>query len=234
MTQQIQVHFLPELTTPNDLSGKTVAVIDVLRATTTICYALDAGAREVIPCLTIDEAKDTAARQAASSPTGAVVLGGERQAQMIDGFDLGNSPSHYTPDAVAGKTVVMTTTNGTKAMNACRSADRIYLGGLVNLTSLACVLCEAEFVEIVCAGTAGEISWEDALTAGAIVEILTAITKHDTALNDSAHIAMSIWRQVSMRLDRLADALQSGKGGQTLLRLGLQEDIEWAAIEAAL
>ena len=64
MTQQIQVHFLPELTTPNDLSGKTVAVIDVLRATTTICYALDAGAREVIPCLTIDEAKDAAERQA--------------------------------------------------------------------------------------------------------------------------------------------------------------------------
>src|SRR5262245_57387196 len=112
MLRPLNVHLLPELTTPEALTGGVVVVIDVLRATTTITTALAAGARRVIPCLDVADARAAAA----NSPEGECVLGGERQGLRIEGFDLGNSPNEYTPASVGGKTLVFSTTNGTKAM----------------------------------------------------------------------------------------------------------------------
>src|SRR5687767_8847167 len=88
---ELCVHLLPDLVEPADLAGRTVVVIDVLRATTTICHALAAGAGAVVPCLEIDEA-----RAKAGQVSGPVALGGERQGLRIEGFDLGNSPTEYT------------------------------------------------------------------------------------------------------------------------------------------
>src|SRR5687768_3032349 len=124
MPRTLDVHFLPELTSPEELAGGVVVVIDVLRASTTITYALAAGARELIPCLEIDDARAAATKL----PPAQVVLGGERQGLPIAGFDLGNSPRDYTPERVGGKTVVFTTTNGTKAMLQCRQAARVLIG----------------------------------------------------------------------------------------------------------
>src|SRR5262245_18019417 len=107
----VRVHFLPSHVEPAELAGTTCAVLDVLRATTTMAQALASGAREVIPCLTVEDAQ----AQAAKLPAGQVVLGGERGGLRIAGFQLGNSPAEYTPATVASKSVVMTTTNGTKA-----------------------------------------------------------------------------------------------------------------------
>ena len=118
MTKTLNVHALPKLVEPKDLADGTVVVIDVLRASTTIIAALEAGAVEVIPCLEIDDAR----RVAAQFPAEEVILGGERQGLPIEGFDLGNSPEDYTPYAVAGKTLVFTTTNGTRAMIHARQA----------------------------------------------------------------------------------------------------------------
>src|SRR3990167_11479727 len=107
MTQELNVYALPTLLAPEELAGWTAVVIDVLRASTTILYALEAGAAEVIPCLEIEDAL----KIAGSMPRSQVVLGGERGGLPIDGFDLGNSPLEYDPSAVSGKTIVFTTTN---------------------------------------------------------------------------------------------------------------------------
>src|SRR3954447_24007137 len=124
---RVFVHLLPALVEPETLRDQTVVVVDVLRATTTIVHALAAGARAVVPCLEVEEAR----QRAANLPAGSAVLGGERQGLRIEGFDLGNSPTEYTPERVAGKTVVFTTTNGTRAMLHARGARRVVLGSLV-------------------------------------------------------------------------------------------------------
>jgi len=169
MASSLTVHLLPSLTTAQDLGGGVVVVIDVLRASTTICQALAAGARAVIPCLEVDEARRTAERFAA----GEVVLGGERQGVRIDGFALGNSPAEYTKATVGGRTVVFSTTNGTKAMHACRLADAVWIGAFVNFSAvlhrLRAAAGQGRPLHLLCAGTDGRVTGEDVLFAGALV-----------------------------------------------------------------
>jgi 2-phosphosulfolactate phosphatase len=171
----LNVHLLPSLTTPADLAGGLVVVIDVLRATTTICHALAAGG-VVIPCLEVDEARGVAG----DYPPGQAVLGGERKGLRIEGFDLGNSPSEYTPATVGGRTVVFTTTNGTRALRQCAAASRVILGAFANLSAVcrevAGVLTSGGAAHLLCAGTRGEITSEDALFAGAVAHRMTAET----------------------------------------------------------
>src|ERR1700761_4796956 len=108
------VHLLPALIPAGALKGGVAVVIDVLRATSTMIHALAAGSDAIIPCLEIDEAR----RLAGGYPRGSAILAGERGGLPIEGFDLGNSPGAFTPAACSGKTVVMTTTNGTRAILA--------------------------------------------------------------------------------------------------------------------
>jgi 2-phosphosulfolactate phosphatase len=129
-TRQIDVYLLPALVDPVELEGKAVVVIDVLRATTTIVHALAAGTSEVAPCEEIEDAKKLAATLGSKA-----VLSGEREGLPIPGFDLGNSPAEFTRDRVAGKTLVFTTTNGTRAMHRCRHAARVLLGAFVNFST---------------------------------------------------------------------------------------------------
>lgn len=96
--------------------------------TTTIAYALAAGAVEILPCAEVEAAQ----KLAATLPPGRALLGGERLGLPIKGFDLGNSPSGYTRERVAGRTVVFTTTNGTRALERCRLAQRVLPGAFVN------------------------------------------------------------------------------------------------------
>src|SRR4051812_42560200 len=109
--KRIDVYLLPALVEPEALSGSTVVVIDVLRATTTIVHALAAQAVEVAPFRDVEDA-----RRLANDLGNKAVLGGERGGVPIPGFDLGNSPAEYTSERVAGKTVIFTTTNGTRAL----------------------------------------------------------------------------------------------------------------------
>ena len=155
--QRLNVHALPEVVTAEDLAGTTAVVIDVLRATTTIVYALAAGARAVVPCLTIEAAHERAAAMAA----GTALLAGERGGLAIPGFDLGNSPTEFTPEQVGGKYVVLTTTNGTKALLHCRAAEQVLVAALANLSALCGVLTDCPRVELVCAGTDGHVTEED-------------------------------------------------------------------------
>src|SRR3954454_8565361 len=125
------VHLLPSLTPESGLRGGVAVVIDVLRATTMIVHALVAGCTEVIPVSEVEEARQIAA----ALPVGSALLAGERQGVPIDGFDLGNSPDECTSARCRGKTMVITTTNGTRALLACGDADRVFLGAFVNFAA---------------------------------------------------------------------------------------------------
>lgn len=220
----LDVHFLPQLVDPAKLAGSTCVVIDVLRATTTIVQALAAGAREVIPCLEVEDAL----RVAATLPAGSFLLGGERGGVKIDGFDLGNSPAEYRAEAVAGKVVVFTTTNGTRAMLACAGADQILCGAFVNVSAICEVLRTGSNINLICAGTDGRITREDVLLAGAIVERLSQSSSREC--NDEAQIARVAWQEISQIGDcDLALELSRTRGGQNLIDLGMQADLALAA-----
>jgi 2-phosphosulfolactate phosphatase len=236
---RFSVHLLPSLTSPDELAGATVVVLDILRATTTIVHALAAGAKEVIPCLEIDEAR----AKHAALPTGTAILGGERKGTRIEGFDLGNSPDEYTSATVGDKTLVFTTTNGTRAMQQCRLAQRVLIGALVNAQSVAKALSQSERIHIICAGTDGQITSEDVLAAG----IIFAEWRHLTACNDrhqwndDAELALALACTVSgqplttlatlsaAQSDAIARELLASRGGQNLYGVGLQKDIHAAA-----
>src|SRR5215468_5888030 len=163
--REVRVHLLPQLAPPGELAGGVAVVIDVLRATTTIIHALAAGCEAVRPCLEVDEAKHLADGMRA----GRVILGGERGGRPLPGFDLGNSPREYTPQVCRGTTLVLTTTNGTRALVRAAEADRVLVAGFVNYSAVCEQLRQdARPVHIVCAGTEGAITLEDTLLAGAL------------------------------------------------------------------
>jgi 2-phosphosulfolactate phosphatase len=236
MQPLLAAHFLPDFVTPEELAGATVVVIDVLRASTTISQALAAGARAVIPTLEVDEAR----RIAAGFPSGAAVLGGEREGLRIEGFDLGNSPAEYRPETVGGRSVVFTTTNGTRAMQRCRTAARVLIGAFVNLSAV----CEAikttepnrsQAVHLLCAGTRGRITREDVLFAGtAIDRLLCDGAVDEMAQNDQARIARAAWREAAggespLSVATLAAELRDTQGGRNLKAIHLERDIDAAA-----
>jgi 2-phosphosulfolactate phosphatase len=230
MSVDLAAYFLPALIGPGELDGQTAVVIDLLRASTTICHALAEGAQEVIPCLEVDEAKQIAAQFS----SGQAVLGGERDGVKIPGFDLGNSPEEYTPETVGGRSVVFTTTNGTRAMNACRGAARVFIGSFVCLSALCERFKNVGPINLICAGTKGKITREDVVCAGAIADrLLSSGTVGDDAINDQARIAWEAWRQAmpssSLQHERLALTLRHSQGGRNLIALGLQRDIDAAA-----
>jgi 2-phosphosulfolactate phosphatase len=232
------VHFLPTLIPPGSLRGGVAVVVDVLRASTVIIYALAAGCEAVIPCAEIDEAQ----RVAACLPAGSSLLAGERGGLPIPGFHLGNSPSEFTPEACQGKTVVMTTTNGTRAILACLEAERVYIASFCNLRATTDEL-GVQFLKkdglplhIVCSGTEGFISLEDSLLAGALAARLVipagrAEPDGDRLGNDEAFIALSQWIEVERYLERrpLSRLLSLGRGGQNLQRIARSVDIVDAA-----
>ena len=240
--RSLSVHFLPSLTTPEELAGGTVVVIDVLRASTTIIHALAAGAKEVIPCLEVEEARAVAAKY----PRDTVVLGGERAGLKIDGFDLGNSPREYTPERVGGKTVVFTTTNGTRAMQMCRLAKRVLVGAFVNAESVADKLGDTSNIHLLCAGTDGKVSAEDSAAAGTITLVVQSVLhQHAFTLNDAAMIASemyvprAIFREERYNnpqaleqpnyLREMGDMLSISKGAANLREIGFAKDI-WGAV----
>jgi 2-phosphosulfolactate phosphatase len=222
-TTRIDVYFLPSLFEPPEVAGKTVVVVDVLRATTTIIHALAAGATQVIPCLEVEEAKQVARGQRQA------VLGGERGGEKIPGFDLGNSPAEYTRESVGGKPVVFTTTNGTRALLKCRAAKRVFIGAFSNYSAVCRELAGAGEIAVVCAGTDGQVTREDVLFAGAVVDDLLRNGKVD--LNDQAEIAADAWRTaVRMLTDRpLGVTLRDSRGGRNLIDIGQESDIDLAA-----
>jgi 2-phosphosulfolactate phosphatase len=225
----LYVHALPKNVAESDLAGSTVVVIDLLRATSTICQALASGAREVVPFLEVAEALAAAAAGDRSD----IVLGGERKGGRIPGFDLGNSPSEYTPESVGGRRVFITTTNGTRALFHARFARRLLVGAVVNLSAVAASVEDDPRVDIVCAGTGGEPTREDCLAAGAVVSRLHELKRGEWKANDAADSARREWEKIVVEApaanrplsEQLALELRDTQGGRNLLGIGLEQDL---------
>lgn len=230
--KQLSVHFLPQFVTEQELAGTTVVVIDLLRASTTICTALASGAFEVRPFLEVAEAL----RAAEGFDRATLLLGGERGGALIPGFDLGNSPREYTPNRVSGKRILFTTTNGTHALQHTRFAKRILVGAIINLSAVADAVRKDSNVDILCAGTDGEITREDILAAGALVDRL-ATASDDWLLTETAETARRQWRDLTAAAqaagrsvsEQLAEELRSTPGGENLLAIGHDHDLPLCA-----
>ena len=183
---RIDVLFGAQQLTPQDTQGRIVAVIDVLRASTTMAVALANGARAIIPA----ESPDAAVTRSKQLERGAFLLAGERRMLKMDGFDLGNSPREHTREVVEGKTVLLSTTNGTKALLAVQGARDVVVASYVNLTAVSTMLRTAlrggADITIVCAGQDRQFALEDAGCAGRYVahvsKRLTGIDVNDAAL----------------------------------------------------
>lgn len=200
-----------------------MVVIDVLRATTVMVEALHAGATCILPCVEMAEA-----RQRHAAEPGPALLTGERHGVQLPGFDLGNSPLDFTPAEVAGHTIVMTTTNGTKALRHACTAHRVLIAAFTNLASVSAALQRTAAdvpIHLICAGTDGKPTAEDLLLAGAITERLTAGKYPALEMNREATRAVEQWRSI----DSLTSALRASEGGRNLIALGFDADIEHAA-----
>ncbi|MCE9608752.1 MAG: 2-phosphosulfolactate phosphatase [Chthoniobacter sp.] len=202
------VSVLPTL----DLSGTVCVVFDVLRATSSMITGLAHGATEIYPVRTIDEALALKVRM----PT--AVLGGERQGDLIPGFEVGNSPAEYD-ERVRGRQIITTTTNGTIALRACDRAERVLVGAVLNIAALAEVLQQTwpRRVLIVCAGTFDTFALEDACGAGLLIGYLGA-----ESLGDAAHAALAVSR---LYADPRA-ALRASHNGRVLAAAGRASDVD--------
>jgi 2-phosphosulfolactate phosphatase len=208
-------------------------VIDVLRATSVIATALAAGASQIVTCREISEAIALAGRI-----TPRPLLCGERGCKPIDGFDLGNSPAEYTSQRVQGQSLILTTTNGTRAIEAVADTRRVVTASFLNLSAVIETFQQSENVHLVCAGTDGEITAEDVLLAGAIVS--ECETRYQAVVQDDESIlARQLWQSWFSRESlsagglpecrHLSGRLRETRGGSNLLRLGYQQDLDRCA-----
>ncbi len=221
---KIDVHFTPAGVGAGDLAGRGVVVIDVLRATTTIVTALANGAKAVIPAATSEEA----VRLASNLEKDGVVLAGERRSLKIEGFALGNSPREMTAAAVAGKTIVLATTNGTPALVATQGGDPVLVGAAANIKALAerarAILDQRGHLVIVCGGRDKQFALEDAYAAGRLIKVIRKGIRK-LALNDAGLATVAL-------LDRFAgweEALEGSEAAQQLADSGLGDDVAFAA-----
>lgn len=218
----VEVHLTANSATEEDLKGKAVIVVDVFRACSTIVTALNHGARAVIPVADMAEA----GRIGAHMDTTTALLGGERGGMKIEGYALGNSPQEYTPEAVQGKTVVLNTSNGTRAVTQARGAAEIAIGCFLNVSKVIEFAWKARHeVAIVCAGSDDRVALEDILCAGLILHQLWA-GSDDHERSDAAHIALSLY---AYDKDNLTDALTRSNHAQRLIELGFEEDIRYCS-----
>jgi 2-phosphosulfolactate phosphatase len=217
------IRTLDVASTPASLSSRApaalVAVIDVLRATSTIVTALENGAEGIVPVREADEAIAVMRRLGRERS----LLCGERESRLIAGFDLDNSPASYTRERVAGKTLVLTTTNGTRALvEASRGNAIVYCAALLNRAAVVERLAAGSGdARLICAGSEGKLSFEDMLCAGAIVEALLKHDKH-LAISDAALAAATVY---AANAKRLTSAIASGTHAHALAEKGFSADI---------
>ncbi|AMW05066.1 2-phosphosulfolactate phosphatase [Gemmatimonas phototrophica] len=178
---------------PADVADRVVVVIDVLRAATTVATALANGARAVIPFETIEET----VMRAKAYARGEVQLAGERRMVRPESFDLGNSPLEYTAEAVSGRTILYSTTNGTAALTSAQGARSCFFAAFVNAAATVAAVREAlndgADVTVVCAGHERHLALEDVVCAGRLVRGI-AEGRHDVVRGDGARVAEAVER----------------------------------------
>jgi 2-phosphosulfolactate phosphatase len=221
---RLDVFMTPAEALPAEVAGRTVVVIDVLRASSSIVEAMASGARTIFPVGSIEEA----IRLANTLGRDQVLLCGERRCLPIEGFDLGNSPREFTPERVGGKTLVMTTTNGTSSMAAAGGAARVLVGSLLNLTAVVddLVRTGAEPV-FLCSGREGRFGLEDVVIAGRMmVALQDALPSAEWTMNDAARAALALGRAWS---DDFLALFADTAAGRQIAAAGLEEDLAFCA-----
>jgi 2-phosphosulfolactate phosphatase len=211
------------------LAGRPVLVLDILRATTTMVAALGAGARAILPAASAEDAL----KLAQNLKGGDVLLAGERRAERIPGFALGNSPAEFGAEAVAGKTIVMTTSNGTQALIAAQGAREVIAAAAVNFSTAVAraraALEDHGNVMIVCGGGDKQFALEDAFAAGRLTKVLLPEGGlRRVEVNDSALAALELARHFGERWGR---ALKASAHGRELAALGFRADLEACAAQ---
>jgi len=198
------------------IKNRFVIVIDALRATTVIIEALSEGARSVIPVMEIEEAVKLYHNLGADMAR----LCGEREGNPISGFHLGNSPFEYRAKAVKGMTLIMTTTNGTRAIHAAAGASVLAVGALVNASAVAAEARASGLdVTLLCAGTRGRFTTEDILAAGAIID---ALNPPAGGMDDLSFVARDAYLR---NMHDLAGALEHCAHARFLIEAGYARDV---------
>jgi 2-phosphosulfolactate phosphatase len=219
---KLDVVFTPAGLTPVEVQGRTVFVIDILRATTVMCAALAHGAKALIPVASTEEAL----RLAQTLGSADVLLAGERNCLRIPGFQLGNSPLEMQEQAVRGKTIIVTTTNGTKALLACHVAAAVFPVAASNLSLAADRVRESiereEDVLVVCAGRKDSFALDDAYCAGRLIAAALESRKAHRCLNDAGLATLDLVRRYGDRWER---PLSRSRGGRELIKAGFRDDV---------
>ena len=202
------------------MAPRRVVVIDAVRASSTIAHAIAAGAKRVIPVAAVEEARALRKQLEGERP----LLGGERGGLKIDGFDLGNSPESYTPQAVGGRTVIMTTTNGTRAMRAGERVGGVVVGAFVNLPAVVARLLDwGDDVLLAPVGREEALVLDDTVCAGMYADALLG------AGADLSPAAEDLRRAYLPYAGRLLGALTESASGRALIAVGLGSDLRYCA-----
>ncbi len=219
---KINVHLTPLSVDELFFTGKTTVVIDVLRASTTIITALQNNAKEIIPVATVE----FAVKVSGGMFGGQTLLGGERNTKKIEGFALGNSPFEYSEDIVSGKSVILYTTNGTKAIAKAKFSADLFICAFINVSALAKHLAELnKDVEIVCAGRSNSFSMEDSVCAGKLISEIEKLNDNVT-LTDSAIASRVLSKSFGKSIFKMMKETEHGK---ILVDNGFEEDIKYAS-----
>ena len=233
MTATLEVILTPAEFGPlrkRDLTRSVCVVFDILRATTTMITALANGAESIIPVEEISEALELRRQR----PD--VLLAGERDGLRIRSnltggidFDLGNSPREFTSERVQGRTIVMSTTNGTRALRACAGAQAVLIGSFLNLRAITNWLRDNKppHLLLVCSGTYEQAALEDILAAGAICERVWP-NYAGGLVADSAELARRIY---PLMQGNLLDAMKQSRNGRRLLSMPALRDDVWYSVQ---
>jgi 2-phosphosulfolactate phosphatase len=183
--RDLETCFSPALYEPERHVGAIIVVIDILRATSAMCTAFENGAESIIPVATVTEAREYKEK--------GYLVAAERDGYVLDFADFGNSPFNFTPEKVAGKTIVYSTTNGTGIIKIASSAGFIIVGSFLNISALTRWISKQERpVVLFCAGWKNRFNLEDTICAGAIAERLMSTSLYST-ICDSTHAALDLW-----------------------------------------
>lgn len=212
---KIEVCLTPALLDLYAIENSIVVVIDILRATSSITYGIENGADAIIPVMNVEDCLNYADK--------GYLLAAERNGEVVTGYDFGNSPFSYTAEKVAGKTIVLTTTNGTKAMHLAQErAHQVIVGSFLNLTSVCNYLKKQnKDVLLLCAGWKDNFNLEDTLFAGAVVEQL----QNDFTIGDDASVAALDMYQLAK--GDLRQYLKKSSHSHRLIKLNIEEDVQF-------
>ncbi len=215
MSRTIEVCLTPALLNLYDIEKSIVVVIDILRATSSITYGIDNGATAIIPVSNVEACLNYSDK--------GYLLAAERNGEVVEGYDFGNSPFSYTKEKVAGQTIVLTTTNGTKAMHMAQErAHQVVVGSFLNLTALCNWLKEQDKdVLLLCAGWKDKFNLEDTLFAGAVVNALRQDFVH---FDDSCVAAEDMYL---LAQSDLRNYLHKSSHSHRLEQLNIEEDVQF-------